>query len=178
MLNAGFATADSSRIKQVIIDRNILYGNLHKEVSCLTAIRSRRPVRLPGNRLARGYAALCDRGMTNLRSFHVLFALTLILVTCVSAGAQSFLTFVGPYTNTSSKGIYAYRFDASTGELTSLGLAAETPNPTFLAFHPNRKFLYAANEINNFEGRAEGSVAAFAIDASTGKLAVLNRVGT
>ena len=58
--------------------------------------------------------------------------------------------FVGTYTKAPSKGIYAYRFQAATGEVTPLGtagLAAETENPSFLAVHPNQRFLYAVNEV-------------------------------
>ena len=84
------------------------------------------------------------------------------------------LLFVGTYTGAKSKGIYAYRMDAE-GKLTSLGLAAETRNPTFLALHPNRRFLYAANEIGNFDGTKAGAIAAFSIDAVSGKLTLLNQ---
>jgi 6-phosphogluconolactonase len=86
--------------------------------------------------------------------------------------AQTTLVYVGAYTRPPSKGISAYRFDASSGQLTSLGVAAETSNPTFLAVHPSRKFLYAANE------NPEGAISAFAIDPSTGQLKLLNRVGS
>ena len=46
-----------------------------------------------------------------------------------------------------ASGIYAYRFNAVTGESTFLGLAAETPNPSFLAVSHDRRFLYAVNEL-------------------------------
>jgi len=86
--------------------------------------------------------------------------------------AQSTLVYVGAYTRPPSKGISAYRLDAATGQMTPLGLAGETSNPTFLAVHPNRKFLYAVNEEN------EGGVSAFAIDPSSGRLKPLNRVSS
>ena len=86
--------------------------------------------------------------------------------------AQSTLVYVGVYTRPPSKGISAYRLDAASGRMTPLGLAAETSNPTFLAVHPNRKFLYAANE------EADGGVSAFAIDPSSGRLKPLNRVSS
>ncbi len=75
---------------------------------------------------------------------------------------------MGTYTRGKSKGIYAWRFNPATGKLNSLGLAAETSNPSFLAVHPNRRFLYAVNENNN------GMVSAFSIDAATAKLTFLN----
>ena len=78
--------------------------------------------------------------------------------------------YVGTYTRAPSKGIYAYRLGAN-GELTPMGaagLAAETENPSFLAVHPNQRFLYAVNEVSRYEGQEAGSVSAFAIDRATG----------
>ena len=55
--------------------------------------------------------------------------------------------------------------------MTSLGLAAETDSPSWVAVHPNKRFLYAANELPPAEaGGPEGAVTAFAIDQATGKL--------
>lgn len=85
------------------------------------------------------------------------------------------LVYVGTYTGARSKGIYAYRMDLATGFLTSLGLVAETPNPSFLDLNPQRHFLYAANEIDHFEGKASGAVSAFSMDPTTGKLSLLNQ---
>ena len=60
-----------------------------------------------------------------------------------------------------SKGIYAYRFDLSSGKSTSIGLVAETPNPTFLAASPDGRFLYAVNEANEYQGEKAGSISAY-----------------
>jgi 6-phosphogluconolactonase len=65
--------------------------------------------------------------------------------------------------------------DMATGSVSSLGLVAETPNPTFLEIAPNHRFLYAVNEVDRFEGKPAGSVSAFSIDAATGKLTLLNQ---
>ena len=87
-----------------------------------------------------------------------------------------YLFYVGTYTESGSKskGIYAYRYDAATQEITSLGLAAETINPSWLALHPNGRFLYAVNEVQTYEGPNSGGVSAFSIDRATGKLTFLN----
>lgn len=90
-----------------------------------------------------------------------------------------YIAFVGTYTSkTTSKGIYAYHFDAQKGQLTSIGVAAETVDPSFLAVHPNGKYLYAVKEIGNFNGAVSGAVSSFAIDAKTGTLKFLNQVPT
>jgi 6-phosphogluconolactonase len=54
-------------------------------------------------------------------------------------------------------------------------LAAETKNPSFLALHPNGRFLYAVGEIDRFAGAKTGAVSAFAIDAKTGDLKLLDQ---
>ena len=97
-----------------------------------------------------------------------------------AANAREFLVYVGTYTGpkTKSKGIYVCRFDATTGKLTAPDLAAETANPSFLAIHPNQKFLYSVGEMSNFEGKKSGAVSAFAIDPKTGKLTLLNQVAS
>ena len=89
------------------------------------------------------------------------------------------IVYVGTYAGPKSTGIYAFRFDAATGMLTPLGLAAETQDPSFLAIHPNKRFLYAVNEVDEFAGKKNnGGVSAFAIDAQTGKLRLLNQQST
>jgi 6-phosphogluconolactonase len=105
-----------------------------------------------------------------------LFATFILIATGTLGGSpapkQKFLVFVGTYTDkTDSKGIYAYEFDAETGKLTPKSLAAETPNPSWLAVHPNGKFLYAANESGK-----QSTISAFSIDAKSAKLTLLNQL--
>ena len=95
-----------------------------------------------------------------------------------AAAKGEYFVYIGTYTGEKSKGIYAYRFQAATGEMTSVGLVAETANPSFLAVHPNRRFLYAVSEIANYEGQKSGAVSAFAIDPKNGKLTFLNKVAS
>lgn len=83
-----------------------------------------------------------------------------------------YLAYVGTYTaKTASKGIYAFRFDANTGKLTPPSVAAETPDPSFLATHPSKKYLYAVNEAGK-----NSMVSAFALDRQSGKLTLLNQL--
>jgi 6-phosphogluconolactonase len=91
----------------------------------------------------------------------------------ISGAAQGDWTmYVGTYSRGSSKGIYAYKFQSSTGKATPIGLAAETSNPSFLAVHPSQRFLYAVNENNT------GMVSAFAIDPANASLKLLNQVNS
>ena len=97
----------------------------------------------------------------------------------LAAGAKGdFIAYIGTYTRQKSKGIYAYQFAPNTGKLTSIGLVAETTNPSFLAIHPNGRFLYAANEVGNYQGQPTGSLTAFSIDPATHQLKQLNQVSS
>ena len=122
-------------------------------------------------------------GMKNSRPSlrPVALLLALVFSTAFVASAQKtgkYLFYVGTYTEEGgkSKGIYAYRYDAKTSEITPLGLAAETTNPSFVALHPNGTYLYAVNEVGNYKGPNSGGVSAFSIDPATGKLTFLNEV--
>jgi len=92
------------------------------------------------------------------------------------AARQKYVFYVGTYTDHGSKGIYAFRFDSASGESTSLGLAAESTAPSFLAIASSGRFLYAVNEISKFNGQPTGAVSAFAIQPKTAKLTLLNQV--
>jgi 6-phosphogluconolactonase len=94
-----------------------------------------------------------------------------------SPGAGKFFLYSGHFHKPrTSKGIYVYWYDSTSGMTELLRLTAESPSPTFLAVHPNHRFLYAVNEISNFVGGHPGSVTAFSIDAATGRLTQLNAV--
>ena len=122
----------------------------------------------------------------NRRHFAILFfsAAPLLLFATVASPRKRtpnkpYLVYVGTYTNkTESKGIYAYRFDPGVGKLISLGVAAESEDPSFLVVHPSGKYLYAVNEIDHFGGQKSGAVSAFSIDPKTGKLTMLNQAAT
>ncbi len=92
--------------------------------------------------------------------------------------AKQYLAFIGTYTGPKSKGIYAYRVDPATEVIEELGLVAETPNPTFLALHPSGHFLYAANEIADFQATKAGSITAYRIDPATGHLSAIGAAST
>lgn len=113
------------------------------------------------------------------RTFTLLFVLSVPVAELLTAQAadkpsakKNYLAFVGTYTTkTASKGIYVFRYDASSGKLTPISVAAEAQDPSWVAIHASGKFLYAVNEAGK-----NSMVSAFALDAKTGKLNLLNQV--
>src|ERR1700733_12635943 len=88
------------------------------------------------------------------------------------------LLLVGTQTAATSKGIYSYSFEAATGELKALGLAAEADNPTFLALAPNGRTVVVANELDTYEGKSSGAVSTYALDRTRARLTKVNEVAS
>src|SRR5882672_3103637 len=77
--------------------------------------------------------------------------------------------YIGTYNSKASEGIYRSELDLTTGKLSEPVLAAAAKNASFLAIHPNKRFLYAVSE----EGA--GGVAAYSVNQETGNLTLLNQ---
>src|SRR5947207_4318931 len=105
-----------------------------------------------------------------------LLAVTLgAVATAADAAGGKFWVFVGTYTQrNASKGIYRCELDTATGKLSVPQLAAEARNPSFLAIHPNAKFLYAVGEYEDLNGQKSGGVTGFTLDVATGALKSIN----
>ncbi|WP_213803772.1 lactonase family protein [Granulicella sp. dw_53] len=86
------------------------------------------------------------------------------------------LLLVGTQTDapSSSKGIYAYRFEAGSGELQQIGLAVEAVDPTFLALAPDGRMVYSVNEVESSEGKAGGTVSSFTLDKRKASMRLVN----
>ena len=100
-------------------------------------------------------------------------------------GTSSLTLYIGTYTlrnpsvNGRADGIYRYQLDPLSGALTFAEVidGSGTVNPSWLTLAPDRRHLYAVNEITGAEGTT-GTVSAFAIDPATGHLRYLNQQAT
>jgi 6-phosphogluconolactonase len=120
------------------------------------------------------------------------FVFLCFMLLCVGASqAQEYFLYSGTYTGfkfvrhnlpngvgeSHSKGIYVSRFNAATGDLSEPKLAAEIANPSFITIAPDHRFLYAVSEDPLSVGPPldhASYVSAYAIDAKTGNLRLLN----
>ena len=95
----------------------------------------------------------------------------LFLVFCFpvfSQHAGEHYLVLGTFTNTTSDGIYLYKFNSETGDHSLVGVTVAS-NPAFLVVSPDKKFVYAVNE------NSPGTITAFRFEKNTGKLTELNQ---
>lgn len=87
------------------------------------------------------------------------------------ADQSDYFLYVGVY----GKGVYAYRYNTKSAKIDPLGVTGQVVNPSFLATDSDFRYLYAVSEL---EGKAEGGVAGFAINRTSGALQALNQRGS
>jgi 6-phosphogluconolactonase len=128
----------------------------------------------------RTYSSMTGMNLSSRRSFLATLS-AVVLAARTRAWAKQPTLFAGTYTNdkgSTSQGIYAFLWDADAGTLASLGLSAATVNPSFLTLSPDRRHLYAVNEVDQYHGEKSGSVTSFKIQGAFGKLKPINTVSS
>ena len=90
---------------------------------------------------------------------------------------QEMLIYIGTYTSGKSKseGIYIYKLNLDSGELKPFAVTKNVVEPSYLTIDRDRKYLYAVNETEEYEGKKSGAVSAFAVNQKTGELTFLNK---
>lgn len=87
----------------------------------------------------------------------------------------AYYVYIGTYTMGESVGIYIYQVDVSAGTCEFIGVAPSSDNPSYLTIGPGGHYLYAANEIADFDDKASGAVTSYAIDPANGYLSLANK---
>lgn len=103
------------------------------------------------------------------------FSLFSMLASLPHAHAELLPLYIGNYTQNKTQGINLAYFNTKTGKLKNMSIAAPTASPTFLALHPNEKYLYAVNENGSVSGQNIGGISAFEIEKGN-RLKPLNAV--
>jgi len=60
-------------------------------------------------------------------------------------------------------GILAFDWNPSTAEFASAGVAAKIANVDWIIYSADRKYLFAASEVDNFKGKPAGGVASYTV---------------
>jgi 6-phosphogluconolactonase len=100
-----------------------------------------------------------------------LLIVSLLILNSFCCLSQNFYLVVGTYTNSGSKGIYAYDFNAQTGKVNLVNQTDSVTNPSFLILSHDANFIYAVNETN---GADSGKVSAFSFNKNDGSIKLIN----
>tara|TARA_R110001583_G_scaffold149413_1_gene301519 strand:+ start:6819 stop:7901 length:1083 start_codon:yes stop_codon:yes gene_type:complete len=98
-------------------------------------------------------------------------------ISFISYSQNETTLYIGTYTDGESEGIYKMPFNETTGNFGALQVVAKTTNPSYLAYSPNKKYVYAVGEINNFKNETSGFVSAYKV-TEDGFLQLLNTVSS
>lgn len=120
-------------------------------------------------------AALSRRGFLTASS--ALAALGSVQEAQAQAQSGQIIAYVGAYTDR-GRGIHMFYLNQTDGTLTPWKILTGLPSPSSLAFHPNKRYLYAVNEISNYGGASSGSVTSMSVESGTGDLRIMNVVAT
>lgn len=88
------------------------------------------------------------------------------------------LVFIGTYTGNGSEGIYSFQFDPEDVKTTQPILAAKSDNPSFIVIDKEGKFLYAVNEIDNYDENSSGAISVFELVKGSGKLNLIQQISS
>lgn len=84
---------------------------------------------------------------------------------------SSYHLLVGTYTTGRSEGIYLFRFNSDTGDLTLEHTQKGVVNPSYLVLSPDGQYVYAVNELSS----GTGTVSAFQYDQQQARLSFINQ---
>jgi 6-phosphogluconolactonase len=119
--------------------------------------------------------------MLKLKFPTIMLALILILSTISTISKSNKLMkyfYIGTYTDGDAKGIYLYKMNTESGKVDFVSVTENIDNPSYLAIDEQNKFLYAANEVADFDETKNGSVSAFKIMPGTNELKLINKVSS
>jgi len=87
-----------------------------------------------------------------------------VFAASVSPLKSSNRILVGTGKGEGSGNVQAFHWDGSTGTLAPDGVAAPLPDSTWLELAPDRKFLYVASELSEFQGKPTGAISSFRLN--------------
>ena len=99
-------------------------------------------------------------------------ATTLLAATTGLAQSRTRRVFVA---SNSPEGIRSFDWNSATGDLVPAGVAAKIDMVDWICFSPDRKYLFAACEVDSFKGRPTGELASFhVVDGKLEQLSAVN----
>jgi 6-phosphogluconolactonase len=97
-----------------------------------------------------------------------------ILITSCSTSNNTIRLFTGTYTEGNQKGLFIFDLNPKAGTFKLVSETEVGPNPAYLCISKKYGFIYAANEVDEFNGVKGGAVTTLNYNAKTG---VVRKIG-
>lgn len=109
-----------------------------------------------------------------MKAFASIWILIILVQPLFAQNMTKEILYVGTYSQGGSEGVYVIELDREKKSSKILQTVHDKQNPTFLTVHPNQEFLYVAYREGKDETDKNGTITAYRIDQSSGKLSPLN----
>lgn len=109
-----------------------------------------------------------------MKAFSSIWIFLLVVHFTYAQDMKKEVLYIGTYSQAGSEGVYVVEIDREAKTSKIVQTVHDKQNPTFLAVHPNQQFLYVAYREGKDETDKNGTIAAYRIDQTTGKLSLLN----
>ena len=97
------------------------------------------------------------------------------LISC-NTNDYNYRVFIGTYTDNGSEGIYSFNFNQTTGDVSTVELTAITDNPSFIEIDQKGQFLYAVNEVDNYDENSSGAISVYELVKGSRKLNLIQQI--
>jgi len=98
----------------------------------------------------------------------IICLIIIIILSSFSASNDTIRLFTGTYTEGTRKGFFILDLNRETGTFKLISESDAGPNPAYFCISNKNGFIYAANEVEEFNGVKGGGVTALSYNAKTG----------
>ena len=109
-----------------------------------------------------------------MKAFASIWILIFLVQPLFAQNMKKEILYVGTYSQGGSEGVYVIELDRKNKSSKILQTVHDKQNPTFLAVHPNQEFLYVAYREGADSTDKNGTIIAYKINQTTGKLSAIN----
>lgn len=102
------------------------------------------------------------------KSSLIIFSIIIIIMSSFSVSSDTIRLFTGTYTEGAQKGFFIFDLNREAGTFKLVSESDAGPNPSYFCISRKNGFIYAANEVEKFQGAEGGGVTALSYDAITG----------
>jgi 6-phosphogluconolactonase len=98
----------------------------------------------------------------------IICSIFVIMLSSCSLKNRPVRLFTGTYTKSGEKGLFIFDLDREEGTFKLVSESDAGPNPSYFCISPKNGFIYAANEVMEFNGIKGGGITTLKYDTNTG----------